>query len=210
MMKKLSSDSSETVRLLKLARTGDSAAFGLLFTRHRRKLRGFVDNRLDDRLRSRMDPSDIVQETQIEAFRRFNDFYDRRPMPFHIWLRKTAYDRLLNLNRDHVRTQRRSLDRERRLPDHSSELIASSVHANRPTPSETVAQKEYCERVSRIVAQLPEAEREVLLMRNVEGLSHIDIAHLLDIDHAAARKRYARALVRLEQLMLEQGLTGTE
>jgi RNA polymerase sigma-70 factor (ECF subfamily) len=209
-MKRTSSDSTETLRLLTLARAGDAAAFNLLFARHRSQLRGFVHHRLDDRLRSRMDPSDIVQETQIEAFRRFNDFYDRRPMPFHIWLRKTAYDRLRNQSRDHVRTQRRSLERERRLPDHSSELIAHSLHADRRTPSEAVAQQEFCERVAHIVAQLPDADREVLLMRNVEGLSHIDIAHLLEIDHAAARKRYARALARLEQLLLEHGLTGIE
>ena len=58
--------------------------------------------------------------------------------------------------------------------------------------------------------QLPAAQREVLLMRNFEGLSYQEVACILDIDSATARKRYGRALLQLRHLLLEGGLTESE
>jgi RNA polymerase sigma-70 factor (ECF subfamily) len=209
-MRHAADDSSETLRLVDLARDGDAAAFSALFARHRDRLRGFIDNRLDHRLRTRLDSSDVVQDTHVEAFRRFRDYCQRRPMPFHIWLRKTAYDRLLNLYRDHLQAQRRSVQREVRMSDQSSILIAATLRATQVPPSEVAARREEVEQLSRVIDLLPEMDREVLLMRNVEGMSHIEIAHLLEIDHATARKRYARALVRLEKLLVEHGMAGPQ
>ena len=66
-------DSSETQRLLDRVRAGDRRAFDELFTRHRPYLRQVIGLRLDPQLRPRVDPSDVVQETQLEAFRRLED-----------------------------------------------------------------------------------------------------------------------------------------
>jgi hypothetical protein len=63
-------DCAETQRLLEQVRAGDRLAFDQLFTRHRPFLRQVVELRLDPRLRARVDPSDVVQETQLEAFQR--------------------------------------------------------------------------------------------------------------------------------------------
>ena len=187
-MSEFTSDSSHTLNLLRRARGGDRAAFDALFERHCDAFKRFVSLRFDARMGTRMDASDIVQETQFEAFRRFNDFYDRRPMPFDVWLRKNAYDRLRNARRDHVKTQKRSVDRENRMPDQSSILIARTLHARSPTPSECASQNEYRERVSQTVDELDERDRELLLMRVVEGRSHQEIAQLLEIDERAARQ----------------------
>ena len=53
-----------------------------------------------DEIQARVDPSDVVQEAQAALARRLSDFLARRPMPFHLWARKTAYERLLNARRD--------------------------------------------------------------------------------------------------------------
>ena len=53
-------------------------------------------------------------------------------------------------------------------------------------------------------------DREILLMRNVEGLSQREIAQILDLSHDAVRKRYGRALIKLQQLLLERGLSEGE
>jgi hypothetical protein len=84
-------DSAETRRLLEQIRAGDAAAFGALFNRHRPALLAFLRHRFDPRLKARADPSDVVQETQMEAYRRLADYLARRPMPFRLWLQKTAY-----------------------------------------------------------------------------------------------------------------------
>jgi hypothetical protein len=85
-----SGDSRETRRLLELAAQGDRNAFDLLFEQHRAWLRRLISLRLDDRLKARLDPSDIVQETQMVAYRRFPEFIDQRPMSFRLWLRNTV------------------------------------------------------------------------------------------------------------------------
>src|SRR6516225_2707082 len=110
-------DSAETLRLLEEVNRGNAQAFNRLFARHRPALRQAIAMRLDPRLRARVDPSDVVQETQMEAFRRLADFLERRPMPFRLWLRKTAYERLLELHRHHIQRGKRSVRREVALPE---------------------------------------------------------------------------------------------
>ena len=123
-MDELQADSADTQQLLEQARTGDARAFKQLFSRYRAYLRQAVELRMDARLRARLDASDVVQETQMEAFRRLADYLERRPMPFRLWLRKTAHERLLMLRRQHVEASRRSVLREVGLPDGSSLLLA--------------------------------------------------------------------------------------
>ena len=65
---------------------------------------------------------------------------------------------------------------------------------------------ETARRVREAVAGLPEADREVLLMRNFEGLSNQEVAYLLGLDPATASKRHGRALLRLRQALLDGGL----
>src|SRR5215813_3163744 len=117
-MDELGPDSTETRGLLERIQAGDDAAFEALFARHREFLRKFVALRLDPDVRARVDPSDIVQETQLEAFDRLRDYLKRQPMPFRTWLRKTAYERMLKAHRHHA-AARRSVKREAVLPSRS-------------------------------------------------------------------------------------------
>src|SRR5262245_58016694 len=111
-MGELTSETAKTQRLLEAVRAGDRDAFERLFAQHRPDLRRFIERRLDAKLRARVDPSDVVQETQLEVFQRLADFLDRQPMSFSLWLRKTAYERLLKIRRHHVETGRRAVGRE--------------------------------------------------------------------------------------------------
>ena len=80
------SDTDETFELLDRARHGDAGAFDRLFGRHREGLRCVVARRLDRSLRGRLDPSDVVQETQMEALKSGCRIIGGRPMPFRVWL----------------------------------------------------------------------------------------------------------------------------
>ena len=204
-MAEVKPDSSHTRGLLEQVRAGDRAALGALLERHRDGLEAFLDFHLDPALRQRLDASDLVQETQLEVVRRMDDFLSRRPMPFHLWLRKTAYERLLNLRRDH-RRGRRSVQREEAWPDRSSLLLARAALAGGPSPSRALLARELAEQVSRAVADLAEADREILLLRDADELPYEEIACLLEIEPAAARKRYGRALIRLQKVLTERGI----
>ncbi len=208
-MTEILADSGETLRLLQAAQAGSPSAFEELFGRHRSIIRHFVELRLDNVLRSRIDASDVVQETQLETFRRLDDYLQRQPMPFRLWVRKTAYERLLMLRRQHVGAASRSVVRELPLPDRSSVALAGQLASPSPTPSQQLVHRELVQQVRIAVAQLPELDREILLMRHYEELSYQEISRILEIEPAAARKRHGRALLRLHQLLSDGGLEAT-
>lgn len=205
-MDEMTPDSADTEKLLGQARAGDGEALEALFARYRAELWEFVALRLDPRLRARVDASDVVQETQLDVFRRLADFLERRPMPFRLWLRKTAYERLLKIRRQHIDVARRTLRREVALPDHSSFQLVQQLLAPGSTPSQHLNKRETARRVRQALARLSDTDREVLLMRNTEGLSNQEVAHILGIEPAAASQRFGRALLRLRKLLLESGL----
>jgi RNA polymerase sigma-70 factor (ECF subfamily) len=202
-------DSAETERLLAEAGGGDRQALELLLVRHRPYLRQVVAMRMDAQMAARVDPSDIVQETQIEAVRRLPDYLARRPMPFRLWLIKTAHERLIVARRRHLEAGRRAVAREEPLPDRSSLLLAGRIFARDPTPSQQLNERELAERVRQALAQLPAADREILMLRTFEGLSNQDVALLLDLDPGAASKRYGRAILRLHGILTAGGVTGS-
>jgi len=209
-MPQVSPDSSETTRLLDQVRDGDRDAFEKLFARHRLYLRQVVSLRLDPKLRARVDASDVVQETHLEAVRRLPDYLERRPMPFRLWLRKTAYERLLMIERHHVDAQRRAVGREVALPDRSSLQLFGQLLAAGSTPSQQLSRAELARRVRQAVARLADIDKEILLMRNLEGLSNHEVAQVLEIAPAAASQRYGRALLRLRKLLLAGGFSESE
>jgi RNA polymerase sigma-70 factor (ECF subfamily) len=199
-------DSAQTCALLEQVHLGSPRALDGLLGRCRSDLHAFIDFHLDPQIRQRVDPSDVVQETQLEVVRRMDDYLERRPMPFHLWVRKTAYQRMLQLRRDHRQRARRSVDREVPFPDRSSLLLARPLVHGGPSPSQQVEAREFAQRVSRAVAELSANDRELLLMRHAERLPYVEIACFLDIEPAAARKRYGRALIRLQKVLTEHGL----
>jgi RNA polymerase sigma-70 factor (ECF subfamily) len=199
-------DSAHTCALLERVAHRDADALDELLVHHRTGLREFIEFHLDPRLRARVDPSDVVQETQMELVRRMEDFLAQRPMPFRLWMRKKAFERLLNLRRDHLQREKRSVRREVALPDRSSLALVRPLLAQQPTPSQEAEARELAERVARAVAQLGDADREILLLRHGEDLPFEEIACLLELTAAAARKRFGRALIRLQTLLRAEGL----
>jgi RNA polymerase sigma-70 factor (ECF subfamily) len=197
-------DSAETVRLLQQIRAGDRQAVEQLFAGHRPYLRRFVELRLDPRLRPRVDASDVVQEACLGAY------LERPPMPLRLWLRQIALGPTLKARRYHLGTARRTLDREVPLPEQPSLLLAGRLLAAGSTPGQHLDRHELARRLRQAVAQLPEADREVILMRHFEGLSNQEVGCLLGIDPATASKRHGRAMLWLHHLLFERGLAESQ
>ena len=152
-------DSDATHSLLKRIEAGEPGAVDGLLARHRAWLQYLVQFRLDARLRTRVDVSDVVQETQLEAFRRLPEFLERRPMPFRLWLRKTFEQRLRMIERQHLEAARRATGREIPLPGESSAPMAAWVAGTDPSPSQQFAQGELARRIRDLLGQLEETDR---------------------------------------------------
>ena len=204
------SNSTDNDALLQQLRDGNAEAFHRLFARHRPYLRQMVELRLSNQVRPRMDPSDIVQEAQIEALRRLPDYLDRPTLPLRLWLRQITYDRLIMAHRRHVAADRRTTEREVALPDQSTMQLARQLLAEGDSPSQELVKDELSRRVRQAVSKLEEADLEMLLMRNFEGLTNLEVAELLQIDPASASRRYGRSLLRLRKILAADHLTESQ
>jgi RNA polymerase sigma-70 factor (ECF subfamily) len=200
-------DSEETARLLQESHAGNDAAFEQLLERHRPRLLASVRRRLNPKLLRRIDPSDVVQETHLEVLRRRDDYLERQPMPFSLWLLKTAHQRVLRIERDHLRTAKRAIDRELPLPDESTMALAQRFVADGTSPSRQLRRQEAARHIRRTLARLSETNREIILLRNFEGLSNTEASQLLEISEDAAKKRYTRAVLQLQRLLHNDGYT---
>ena len=186
---------------------GDGEARELLLGRHRERLRQMIALRLDRRLAARVDPSDIVQESLADADRDLSDYLRSRPMPFYAWLRRFAWDRLVEAHRRHVTAERRSIDREQAwsLPvaAPSAVALADRLVASATSPSRHLLRDEARLVVRAALEQLPARDREILVLIYMEDLSAVEIAAILGMNEGAVRVRHVRALERLRRLMPE-------
>jgi RNA polymerase sigma-70 factor (ECF subfamily) len=197
----------DTEQLLDLAAAGDSDARGQLLQRHRQRLCKLVALRLDRRLAARADASDVIQDSLVEADRRLGDYLRQRTVPFYVWLRRLALERVTDQYRLHVRAQKRSVRREEisvsHLPDESLMELAQRLVAPGSSPDARLEREDVGRRVRAVLAGLPERDREVLAMRHLEQLSAPEIAAVLGVSEGAVKVRHVRALERLRQRLDE-------
>lgn len=207
---------TNTDRLLDDAREGKPGAVDELFNQFREPLRRAIDLRLDPVLARRVDASDIVQDVLIEANQRLVDYLKKPDMPFHLWLRHLAQDRIIDTHRRHRLAQRRSVDREQTVAppawaDESSILLVAQLVDKETTPATEAIHAELARKLSQAINKLSEDDREVILLRHHELLSNQEVATLLGLTEAAASMRYLRALRRLRTVLLpDQESTESE
>ncbi|MFO0915546.1 MAG: sigma-70 family RNA polymerase sigma factor [Pirellulales bacterium] len=200
-----------TQELLDGVRAGETDAAGKLLERHRESLRRLVMLRLDRRIQQRMDASDIVQEVMLEANRRLATYLDNPCMPFHLWLRQMARDRIIDAHRRHRASHKRSVDREQSLavaaaPDRSTMELAAQICDQELTPAAAATMEELYRRFVLAIDQLEESDRDVILMRHFEHLSNQEIAQALELTEPAASMRYLRAMRRLRKVLSDDAL----
>jgi RNA polymerase sigma-70 factor (ECF subfamily) len=198
----------DTEQLLEMVRRDEPGARDRLLARHRGRLRDLVALRMDPRLRARLDPSDVVQESLAEADRRLPEYLRDRPLPFYPWLRGLALGRLAQLYRRHVRSQKRSIEREERrfsaLPEDSVRELAERPAGRGSSPSARLRHEDLRRRLRAALDRLGERDREVIVLRHLEQLPVRDIAAILGISEGAVKVRHVRALERLRGLLGEQ------
>ena len=203
-----SQDSSATRRRIERAASGDQDAWRSLVERYHDRLRRMVMVRLDQRLQGRLDPSDVLQETYFEAARQLADYLRNPVLPFFLWLRQLAGNRLFKLHRYHVTAQVRDAGREIPLyrggcPEASSAALAAQLLGRECRPSEAALRAELKRRLQEALDLMDPLDREALVLRHFEQLTTVEVARVLGISRAAAGKRYLRALLRLKEILAE-------
>lgn len=190
---------------------GDQRALATLFESHREQLARMIHLRMDRRLRGRIDPADVLQETFLDVRRRLADFSRESSMTFFIWLRWLAHQRLIDLHRQHFGAGMRSVVQEVQLGgrEHlsaSSESIANAFASRLTSASQVAVRSELQQQVQAALVSMEPLDREILALRHYELLTNMEAAAVLGLKRTAASNRYVRALRRLKELLGDQML----
>ncbi len=197
----------QTNKLLADAERKTLGATDALLGEFREPLRRMIGLRLDPALAKRVDASDIVQDVLLEANQRLTEYLKKPDMPFHLWLRHLAHDRIIDTHRRHRLAQRRSIDKEQTIDrpawaDESSASLAGQFVDLERTPASEAIQKELQRKLADAVNTLNDDDREMILMRHHELLSNQEVAAALKLTEAAASMRYLRAVRRLKAVLV--------
>ena len=204
----------QTAELLANAQGGDAAAVNRLLERHRDAVHRMVQLRLDAKVQRRVDVSDVVQDVMVEANRRLQDYIaNPQQMPFHLWLRHIARDRIIDAHRRHRGSAKRSVDREQPLvaaagDQQSTFDLVAQIHDRERGPASAVAAQEMARLVEAAIAELPDQDCEIVIMRHYEHLSNQEIAQALGLTEPAASMRYLRAIRKLREVLGEGSETS--
>jgi RNA polymerase sigma-70 factor (ECF subfamily) len=190
--------------LLQEARAGDAATLGRLLELYRHYLGLLARVQIGQRLRGKVDASDLVQETFLEAHRNFPRFRGASEGEFVRWLRQILAANLADLLRRYLGAQGRNVRLEREIEDafdHSSALLDRGLVAPQPSPSQNAADREQAVILAEALGQLPEDYREILVLRHLEGLTFPEAAERMGRSLDSVQKLWMRGLTRLRQVM---------
>ena len=202
----MTSDSGLSDELLRRAGVGDPHALAELFARYRDRLRRMVRLRMDRRLRGRVDPSDILQEAQLEILRRAAEYAADPRLPPFLWLRLITGQRLAALHRRHLGAKMRSAGQEIALhrgpmPQATSASLAEMLLGRLTSPTQAARRAEVRLLLQEALNGMDPLDREVLTLRHFEELSNAEVAQVLGLSKTAASNRYIRALERLREAL---------
>lgn len=196
--------------LLERADAGDPHALGDLLEQSRERLLQIVSFRMDPRLRSRIDPSDVVQDAFMEATRRIGNGKRDDRIPFFLWMRLLTLQRLAELHRSNLGVKARDAGREVSifsgpLPQATSAVIAAQLIGGLTSPSQAAMRVETRLTVEDKLNAMEELDRDVLVLRHFEKLSNLETAKVLNITQSAASNRFIRALKKLKDNLQGEG-----
>jgi RNA polymerase sigma-70 factor, ECF subfamily len=196
-----------TEQLFMSARQGSSSCLGQLLALYSNYLKLLVAAQLDNRLRARVSPSDIVQESFFEAHRDFGEFRGQSIGEFVVWLRRIVVNNILRVVEQHVLTEKRDVRREVSLEEIGKRLEKSTVRLETllaeqaESPSGCAARREDELLLADSLAMMPADYRDVIILRHIEGLSFEQVAARMDRSAGAVRMLWLRALKKMRETL---------
>ncbi len=200
---------SELQVLLHEAKRGSATEQGKLLSLYSNYLKIIAQSQLDRRIRRRVSPSDIVQETLFEAHRDFSDFRGVTNAEFVGWLRRILVHNLMRVSEKHLQADKRDVRREvyiHRLHasvEHSNSRFEQVLAGRFESPSTELGRHERMRLLADAIAELPEEKRQVIVLRHIEGLPFAEIAIQMERTSGACRMLWLRAMDQLRSRLEE-------
>jgi RNA polymerase sigma-70 factor (ECF subfamily) len=187
-------------QLLMLIRGGEEAALGQLLELFRSYVRLLAQLQIDRGLRGKLDASDIVQETFLQAQQSFTQFRGRTEGELMTWLRTILASKLERVSRQYYGTQQRDLRLERRLQeelDQSSCLLDGGLVSRGSTPSQKAIRREQAVLLADALARLGPEHRQVIILKHLEGRSFPEVSQQMGRTVDSVKGLWARAMGQL-------------
>lgn len=188
---------SESV-LLDRAQRGDVEAYGELVLRNQ----DYIHNAVYHMVGSAEDAEDLTQEVFVKAFRAIGRF--RRKSKFSTWL----YGIMLNSVRNHWRRSRKVLSLDAGVGDDGS--LRPDPEADTEGPGELTIRRERVQIVRGAIGELDEDMREIIVLRDLQGLSYEELQEALDLPAGTVKSRLFRARAALKERLADGPLGFTE
>lgn len=203
--------SASVAALLARARDGDAACKERLFASCRSYLALAARRQIDTWLQAKVDASDLVQQTMLEAHRDFDRFAGASEHEWWAWLKRILARNAADFVRHYKGTRKRQAQREVRIrPADATTLghYAAEPPARVETPSQQMMRLDEQFRLAAAVDELPEQYREVIVLRNLHRLPFDEIARRMDRSRPAVQMLWMRAVRRLQQRLAEDESTA--
>ncbi len=166
---------------------GDSERFGILVVRYQDRLFNGVSRMLG----SAADADDVLQESFLQAFRKLSTF--RESSSFYTWVYRIAINAAINLRR----RERRSVNLSENAQFHD-QLISDADSG----PDRRLEKSEEVRELQDALNQLSDEHRNILVLREIEGMSYEDISQILDMPIGTVRSRLHRARLQLRDSLI--------
>lgn len=173
------------------------AGLGRLFEQERAHLRRFLERRINRKLASRLDASDVIQEVFFRAQQSLPSYLTNPTLPPVIWLRHLSSQVLCEVHRKHFRAVRNPY----REGDQIDQFMLMRLTSSTMSIASKLERIDLQSKVSQKLKELNEMDRQVLEMRHVDGYSLAEIATILEVQYDTTKKRYYRALKRFKDLL---------
>ncbi len=198
-------DASQIHSLLEKARRGDEASRDQLFQLCRSYLGLIARAQVETWLQVKVDASDLVQETMLEAYRDFDRFEGESGKQWMAWMRKILSNNVADYVRQYRGTAKRQVRREVRFQDPADSAAdargAPEPAAPDPTPSQEFLRIDDELRVAAALGRLPPDYQEVILLRNLRRLPFNEVAEQMGRSRPAVQMLWMRAIKRLQEVM---------
>ncbi len=196
--------------LLERAKVGTAADVGQLLSVYTQYLKSLANQQLDRRVRQRVSPSDLVQDTLLEAHRDFPNFRGSTTAELVSWLRRILIHNLIRASEHHLHTEKRDARREISLQRLAANLgsvdspVEAALKSPGVSPSADMRGREQATELERALSTLPNEQRQVVILRHLEGLAFNDIASRLGRSSGACRMLWLRAMDDLRDKLQER------
>ena len=189
---------TDDLTLVKRVKSGDQRAFRLLVERYQRKVYAVALGMLKDK----EEAMDVSQEAFVKVYKYLDHF--KGDSSFYTWLYRITVNVCIDVIRRRGAMRSDSVEFDERVGHDLAEAnlgaVSSQLGSN---PEKSVLQHELGEKIQEALQEVPEKHREILLLREVEGMSYEDLARTLNIPKGTVMSRLFHARTKVQKILSE-------